>query len=56
MVVRAAMDRLQLWTLASSCHNKVKYLQFIAKEFCKTNLANKPIPGDTVADVMKEKS
>lgn len=40
----AAVDRLQLWTLAASCRNKLKYLQFIAKEFCKTTLANKPIP------------
>ena len=54
MAMIAAADRLQLWTLAASCRNKVKYLQFIAKEFCKTTLANKPIPGDTVADVMKD--
>ena len=54
MAMIAAADRLDLWTLAASCRNKVKYLQFIAKEFCKTNLANKPIPGDTVADVMKD--
>lgn len=54
MAMIAAADRLQLWTLAASCRNKVKYLQFIAKTFCKTTLANKPIPGDTVADVMKD--
>ena len=54
MAMIAAADRLQLWTLAASCRNKVKYLQFIAKEFCKTTMANKPITGDTVADVMKD--
>lgn len=54
MAMIAAADRLKLWTLAASCRNKVKYLQFIAKQFCKTTLANKPIPGDTVADVMKD--
>ena len=50
----AAVDRLQLWTLAASCRNKLKYLQFIAKEFCKTTLPDKPIPGETVAEVMKD--
>ena len=48
----AAAERLKLWTLAASCRNKLKYLQFIAKEFCKTTLANKPIPRETI-DVMK---
>ena len=50
----AAADRLKLWTLAASCRNKLKYLQFIAKEFCKTTLPDKPIPGETVAEVMKD--
>lgn len=54
MAMIAAADRLQLWTLAASCRNKVKYLQFIAEAFCKTTLANKPIPGDTVTDIMKD--
>ena len=50
----AAADHLELNILAASCRNKVRYLQFIAKAFCKTTLDNKPIPGDIVADVMKD--
>ena len=50
----AAADHLKLGTLAASCRNKVKYLEFIAKVFCKTTLENKPIPGEDVADVMKD--
>ena len=52
----AAVDRLKLWMLTASCRNELKYLQFIAKEFCKTTLANKPLPGETVAEVMKDLS
>lgn len=50
----AAVERLQLWTLAGSCRNKIRYLQFIAKAYCKTTLENRPISGDVVADVMKD--
>ena len=50
----AAAERLQLWTLAGSCRNKIRYLEFIAKAYCKTTLENRPISGDVVANVMKD--